>query len=260
MTMLLEVNDLHFSYPSAATPVLRGVSLALEAGEKVALIGSNGSGKSTLLLHCNGILRPEQGHVRVAGQPMGYAQRDLRAWRRQVGLVFQHPDDQLFSASVAQDISFGPLNLGLSEPLARQCVADAAELCGVTHLLERPTHALSGGEKARVALAGVLAMQPRIVLADEALSTLDPWIRLQVLAIFERLVAQSTSILLATHDLYIVRTWAERVIVMRAGQVIADAPPTQLFSDPLLLAHTGLDAVVNGISPTTGTIEGRPHA
>ena len=259
MTMLLEVNDLHFSYPSIAAPVLQGVSLRLAAGEKVALIGSNGSGKSTLLLHCNGILRPERGLVRVAEQPMGYTPQALRIWRRQVGLVFQHPDDQLFSASVAQDISFGPLNLGLSEPLARQRVAAAAELCGVTHLLERPTHALSGGEKARVALAGVLAMEPRIVLADEALSTLDPWIRLQVLAIFEQLVAQGKSILLATHDLHIVRTWAGRVIVMRAGQVVADAPPAQLFSDPVLLTRTGLDAVVNGLIPNASERKGSPN-
>ncbi len=258
--MLLEVSDLHFSYPRCATPVLQGVSLQLEAGEKVALIGSNGSGKSTLLLHCNGILRPDRGLVRIAGQPMGYTPQALRAWRRQVGLVFQHPDDQLFSASVAQDISFGPLNAGLSETLARQRVADVAELCGVTHLLERPTHALSGGEKARVALAGVLAMEPRIVLADEALSTLDPWIRLQVLAIFEQLVAQGISILFATHDLHIVRTWAERVIVMRAGQVIAEAPPAQLFNDPVLLTRTGLDAVVNGWQPHASTREGSSHA
>ncbi|NJL06208.1 MAG: ABC transporter ATP-binding protein [Chloroflexaceae bacterium] len=249
MTVLLEVRDLHFCYPGSAEPVLRGVSLHLGAGEKVALIGSNGSGKSTLLLHCNGILRPDRGQVRVAGQVMGYEQQALRAWRRQVGLIFQYPDDQLFSASVAQDISFGPLNLGLSDSLARQRVADAAALCGVTHLLARPTHALSGGEKTRVALAGVLAMEPRILLADEALSTLDPWMRLHMLAIFERLVAQGKSILLATHDLHTVRTWAERVIVMRAGQVLADAPPAQLFSDPVLLTRTGLDAVVKGVLP-----------
>ncbi len=140
MTAVLEVDDLCYCYPGYNAPVLNGASLCLEAGEKVALIGRNGSGKSTLLLHCNGILRPQRGQVRVAGQPMVYDQRSLHDWRRQVGLIFQHPDDQLFSASVAQDISFGPLNLGLSDTAAHQRVKEAADLCGVTDLL--PDHEL----------------------------------------------------------------------------------------------------------------------
>jgi len=244
VTALLEVDDLYYCYPGYTTPVLNGTTLRLGAGEKVALIGRNGSGKSTLLLHCNGILRPERGQVRVAGQPMGYQQRALREWRRQVGLIFQHADDQLFSASVAQDISFGPLNLGLSEQAARQRVADAADLCGVADLLERPTHALSGGEKARVALAGVLAMEPLVLLADEALANLDPWMRLQIIDIFERLVAQGKTVLLATHDLHMARTWAGRVVVVDGGRVVADGPPQHIFSDPATLEQTGLGAVV----------------
>jgi cobalt/nickel transport system ATP-binding protein len=248
VTALLEADDLYYCYPGYREPVLNGASLRLNSGEKVALIGRNGSGKSTLLLHCNGILRPEHGQVRVAGQPMGYQQRDLREWRRQVGLIFQHPDDQLFSASVAQDISFGPLNLGLSEHEARQRVEDAADLCGVADLLERPTHALSGGEKARVALAGVLAMEPLVLLADEALANLDPWMRLQVVAIFEQLVMQGKTVLLATHDLHMTRTWAERVVMMDGGRVVADGPPQHIFTDPATLEQTGLGAVVGSQS------------
>ncbi len=247
VTSLLEVQDLYYCYPGYTAPVLNGTTLNLEAGEKVALIGRNGSGKSTLLLHCNGILRPERGQVRVAGQPMAYDQRALRDWRRQVGLVFQHPDDQLFSANVAQDISFGPLNLGLSKAEAQQRVAEAAALCDVTDLLERPTHALSGGEKARVALAGVLAMEPRILLADEALANLDPWMRLQVVDIFERLVAQGKTIMLATHDLHTTRTWAGRVIVMDGGRVVADGPTQYIFSDPATLERTSLSTVMGNL-------------
>jgi cobalt/nickel transport system ATP-binding protein len=248
VTALLEVDNLYYCYPGYTSPVLNGASLCLEEGEKVALIGRNGSGKSTLLLNCNGILRPERGQVRVAGQTMGYQQQALREWRRQVGLIFQHPDDQLFSASVAQDISFGPLNLGLSEQEARQRVEEAADLCGVADLLERPTHALSGGEKARVALAGVLAMEPLVLLADEALANLDPWMRLQVIDIFDRLVAQGKTIVLATHDLHMVRTWAERLIVMDGGRVVADGTPQHIFSDPATLEQTGLGAVVGRLS------------
>jgi cobalt/nickel transport system ATP-binding protein len=245
VTVLLEVEDLCYCYPGYSAPVLDGATLCLGAGEKVALIGRNGSGKSTLLLHCNGILRPQRGQVRVAGQPMAYDQRALREWRRQVGLIFQHPDDQLFSASVAQDISFGPLNLGLSEQQARQRVAEAADLCGVTDLLERPTHALSGGEKARVALAGVLAMEPLVLLADEALANLDPWMRLQVIAIFEHLVAQGKTIVLATHDLHTARVWAGRMVVMDGGRVVADGAPHHILRDPATLRRTNLDAVVD---------------
>lgn len=244
MTAVLEVDDLCYGYPGYNAPVLNGATLRMGAGEKVALVGRNGSGKSTLLLHCNGILRPQRGQVRVAGQLMTYDQRALRNWRRQIGLIFQHPDDQLFSASVAQDISFGPLNMGLSEQQARQRVVEAADLCGVTDLLERPIHALSGGEKARVALAGVLAMEPLVLLADEVLANLDPWMRIQVIGIFENLAMQGKTIVLATHDLYTARTWAERMVVMDGGRVIADGPPQHILTDPATLERTGLDAVV----------------
>jgi cobalt/nickel transport system ATP-binding protein len=244
VTSLLEVNDLYYSYPGYKTPVLNGTTMRLEAGQRVALIGRNGSGKSTLLLHCNGILRPDRGQVQVNGQAMGYHRRQLHEWRRLVGLIFQRPDDQLFSASVAQDISFGPLNLGMSEQEARQRVEQAADLCEVSDLLDRPTHALSGGEKARVALAGVLAMEPSVLLADEMLANLDPWMRLQVIDIFERLVGQGKTILLATHDLHMARTWAERIIMMDGGRVVADGPPQQIFTDTTTLARTGLGAIL----------------
>lgn len=245
MEPLLEVNDLHYCYPGYHTPVLRGASCNLWPGQKVALIGRNGSGKSTLLLHCNGILRPERGQVRVAGEPMGYSRQSLHLWRRQVGLIFQNPDDQLFSASVAQDISFGPLNLGLSIAETRQRVESAAELCMATDLLERPTHALSSGEKTRVALAGVLAMEPVVLLADEVLANLDPWMRRQVMAIFQRLVDQGKTVVLATHDLHTARTWSDLVVVMHAGQVVAADTPQRIFTDQELLGYTGLSAVID---------------
>lgn len=246
MTPLLEAHDLHYCYPGFQRPVLDGASLRLLPGQKVALIGRNGSGKSTLLLHGNGILRPQRGSIQVAGQPVSYARRGLRWWRQQVGLIFQNPDDQLFSASVAQDISAGPLNLGLSNQEARQRVQAAAELCAVADLLERPTHALSGGEKARVALAGVLAMQPRVLLADEVLGGLDPWMRGEVLVIFERLVAQGCSIALTTHDLHLARSWPDQVVVMEAGRVVVADAPQHIFDDPAVLARIGLHQSVYG--------------
>jgi cobalt/nickel transport system ATP-binding protein len=239
MNAVLEWDNLYFTFPGAAAPALRGATLRLERGRRVVLLGRNGAGKSTLLLHANGILRPSAGAVRVGGAPLEYSRRGLLATRRQVGLVFQSPDDQLFSASVAQDISFGPLNLGLSIDETRQRVATAAELCAVTDLLDRPTHALSGGQKTRVALAGVLAMEPRVILADEATAGLDPWMRRQVFAIFNRLVGQGTTVLLATHDLDVARHWADLVAVMDAGQVVVAAPPAHVFADPALCELLG---------------------
>ncbi len=241
MTALLELEQLHYRFPGGAEPALRGASLRLEAGQRVALLGRNGAGKSTLMLHANGLLRPSSGQVRVAGEPLVYTRRGLLAARRQVGLVFQNPDDQLFSASVAQDISFGPLNLGLDAPETRRRVAEAAALCEVHDLLDRPTHALSGGQKLRVALAGVLAMAPRVILADEVTSGLDPWMRRQVFAIFNRLVAQGVTVLLATHDLSVARHWADLVAVMEAGQVVVVAPSAEVFGDAELRRLIGAD-------------------
>ena len=239
MSALLEFDDLHYAFPGSAIPALRGASLSIATGQRIALLGRNGAGKSTLLLHANGILRPAAGQVRLEGAPLEYTRRGLLRVRRQVGLVFQNPDDQLFSASVLQDISFGPMNLGLSIADVRRRVAEAADLCGISNLLDRPTHALSGGQKSLVALAGVLAMAPRVLLVDETTSGLDPWMRHQIIAIFDRLVEQGVTVLLATHDLTVARQWADTVVVMHEGRVVASAPPMQVFADPDLRVLVG---------------------
>lgn len=237
---LLELDNIFYGYPGQASKMaLQGANLCLPAGLKVALIGRNGCGKSTLLLHCNGILKPTRGQVRLAGQPITYDRRSLYELRRRVGLVLQNPDDQLFSASVAQDLSFGPLNLGLNEAETRRRIQAAAELCHITELLERPTHALSGGEKVRVALAGVLAMEPELLIADEVTSNLDPWMRRQIFEIFQELVAQGKTVLLATHEVELAHRWADLLVVMANGRVLAAAPPAQILADPMIRIHTG---------------------
>ena len=219
---VLELKDIHFAYAEHDRNALRGVTLSFPPGQRVALIGRNGSGKSTLMLHCNGILRPQKGEVILGGEPVTFERASLTNLRRHVGLVLQDPDDQLFSANVMQDISFGALNLGLSEADARVRVQEVAELCDVTHLLERPTHALSGGEKTRVALAGVLAMHPSLLVADELINSLDPWARQQVFGIIEQIVDEGKTVLLATHDMDVAFGWGERVIWMEDGRVRLD--------------------------------------
>lgn len=239
MNVLLEFDDLHYAFPGGTVSALRGASLSITGGQRIALLGRNGAGKSTLLLHANGILRPMMGQVRLEGAPLEYTRCGLLRARRQVGLVFQNPDDQLFSASVRQDISFGPINLGLSFTEVRRRVAEAADLCGISTLLDRPTHALSGGQKSLVALAGVLAMAPRILLVDEATSGLDPWMRHQIFDIFDRLVEQGRTVLLATHDLTVAQQWADIVVVMHEGRVVASALARQVFTDPELRGLLG---------------------
>lgn len=244
MTLLLEADDLHYAYPGFSRPILDGTTCAIEAGERVALIGRNGCGKSTFLLHCNGILRPDRGHIRVTGQQMGYTRQMLTIWRRKVGLLFQHADDQVFSANVAQDISFGPLNVGISVEEARERVTQIAQVCGIAHILDRPTHALSGGERARVALAGVLVMDPMVLIADESLANLDPWMRYQVLEIFDSLAKQGRAVLLATHDLPMARVWADRMLIMEGGRIIAHGAPGDIFADAATLERTGLGIIM----------------
>ena len=240
MTPILEVEELYYTYPGQSKPALQGACLQVAAGQKVAVLGRNGSGKSTLFLHSNGILRPSRGIVRFMGRPLSYDRASLRALRRQVGLVFQNPDDQLFSASVAQDISFGPLNLGLSQAEARKRARAAAELCGITDLLDSPTHALSGGQKARVALAGLLAMDPEMLVIDEITASLDVHIRRQIFLLFQQLSSQGKTILLATHDMDEARYWSDWVVLMEAGRVIASDTPERIFANQELLGRMGM--------------------
>ena len=250
MTPLFEFTNVHYTYPvQPDRSALRGFSVKIPEGEKVAVVGRNGSGKSTFFLHCNGLYHPDSGQVHFKGQPMVYDRKSLKSLRQQVGLVFQNPDDQLFSASVAQDISFGPLNLGLDETEARSRVQEAAKICEVDHLLDRPTHALSGGEKARVALAGVLAMQPDVLVADELMSSLDPWVRLTIFNILQRIYDQGKTILMATHDLSVVRYWASYVVVMQAGQAVFAGTPRALLTNQTVLDETGLSKVWWRIDP-----------
>jgi cobalt/nickel transport system ATP-binding protein len=240
---ILEFDNVCYRYPGHETVALQGFSLALPRGEKIAVVGRNGAGKSTFFLHCNGLQQPNSGVVRFEGQPLAYDRRSLQKLRQQVGIIFQSADDQLFSASVAQDLSFGPLNLGLDEAEVRRRVQEAADLCEISELLERPTHALSGGEKARVALAGVLAMQPELLVADELMASLDPWMRLNIFEIFERLHQLGKTILLATHDLNVIRHWASFVVVLEKGRVAFQGSPSQLLADEALLTETGLAQV-----------------
>lgn len=251
MRPIFEFKDVYYKYPGHDERyALQGFSVALPEGEKIAVVGRNGAGKTTFFLHCNGLYRPQSGAVFFKGQPLAYDRTSLKRLRQHVGLIFQNSDDQLFSASVAQDISFGPLNLGLAEGEVRRRVQAAAELCEITDLLERPTHALSGGEKTRVALAGVLAMGPEVLVADEPMASLDPWVRLTIFEILQRFYDQGKTIMMATHNLSVVRYWASYVVVLQAGQVVFADTPHALLTDQAVLDKTGLSKVWWKVDPS----------
>jgi cobalt/nickel transport system ATP-binding protein len=230
----IEVSQLRFSYPDGHL-ALRGVSFSIAPGEKVALVGPNGAGKSTLLLHLNGILRG-QGSIAVCGQALTEA--TLGAIRSAVGMVFQDPDDQLFSLTVFDDVAFGPIYQGLPEADVRDRVERALAEVGMTDRIGRVSHHLSGGEKKRIAIATVLSMQPEILALDEPTSGLDPRARRGLIRLLGQL---PMTMLVSTHDLRMVRELLPRTIILDGGLIVADGPTAELLSEPDLLQAHGLE-------------------
>ncbi len=230
--MAIEVRNLFFSYPDG-TEALRGVSLNIEPGSAVALVGGNGAGKSTLLLHLNGYLPVERGEVRIGNTRITRETAALA--RKAVGMVFQNPDDQLFMPTVAEDVAFGPLNAGWPAAEVQRQVASALARVGMESVRDRPPYRLSAGEKRAVAIATVLAMSPDILVMDEPSSYLDPRARRRLITLLRSF---DHTRIVATHDLEMVVEVCSRVIVMDAGRVVADGPVGDVLdNEELMLAH-----------------------
>lgn len=221
----VKVEGLRFSYPDG-TEALRGVDLSVKRGERLALLGPNGAGKSTLMLHLNGIHEPGEGSVEVAGMEVGGGGK--RELRQKVGLLFQNPDDQLFCPTVRQDVAFGPTNLGLSRDEVDERVAEAAAIAGIEDVLDRPPHHLSGGQKKRAALAGVVAMHPEVLVLDEPTASLDPQGATEVMEVLGDWQREHHTIIVATHDVDLAAAWADRVAVMKGGRTLAQGGPELL--------------------------------
>lgn len=239
---ILEAKHVSYSYGSGEEPSLKDLSLSIRRGSRTAVMGSNGSGKSTFFLCCNGILRPDEGQIYYDGQPVSYRKKELLDLRKKVGIVFQNPDMQLFSASVYQEISFGPLNLGLSETEAKREVEEVIQKLGIAPFRHRPAHALSGGQKKQVALADILVMHPELLILDEPFAALDPShvriIRDMIQSLGED---RSMTVVTATHDTGFALSWADEVILFRKGQVLAQGTPARILTDRELLSKTSLD-------------------
>jgi len=231
----IAVEGLGFAYPDG-TVALRGVDLHVHPGERVALLGPNGAGKTSLVLHLNGIHLPQQGSVRVSGIEL--TAQTASEVRRRVGLVFQDPDDQLFMPTVRRDVAFGPLNLGLDRDEVARRVEAALAAVEITDLADRPPNHLSLGQRRRASIAGVLAMEPEVMVLDEPTSNLDPTTRRELASLLLRL---QVTLLVVTHDLPFALEVCERSVIIDSGQIMADGPTRRLLSDGTLMAAHRLE-------------------
>ncbi|MCX6402022.1 MAG: ABC transporter ATP-binding protein [Propionibacteriales bacterium] len=256
MTPVLDVRGLAFAYPDGHQ-ALFGVDLHVHQGERVALLGPNGAGKTTLVLHLNGILSGESGHgmgaVAVSGLPV--TKKNLLEIRRRVGIVFQDPDDQLFMGSVRADVAFGPANLGLKGAALDKRVMDALEQVGMAAYADRPPHHLSFGQRRRVAVATVLAMEPEILVLDEPSSNLDPASRRELADILRGL---DVTLLMVTHDLPYALELCPRAVVLSAGKVVADGTTYDVLTDDALMRAHRLE-LPWGFDPRNISIDSLPR-
>ncbi len=237
---ILKVDNLCYNYPDG-TVALHNLSLDLKEGQTTVLLGANGAGKSTLFLNMNGILKPKSGVLSFRDKDYNYSKEGIIALKKNIGIVFQDPDDQLFSASVQQDISFGAFNLGLPEDEVRKLVDEAMEKTGISHLKEKPTHALSYGQKKKVAIAGVLVMKPQLMILDEPTAGLDPRGIVQLLGLIDDL--QKTlglTVIIATHNMDLVPEIADYIYVLKDGTNVFDGLPEDVLSKEDLLVESGL--------------------
>ncbi|MDR1993567.1 MAG: ATP-binding cassette domain-containing protein [Nitrososphaerota archaeon] len=238
--MLFKIENLTHEY-SDGTLALNDVTVAFNRAERIALLGANGSGKTTLLNHLNGILKPTHGRIFFDDNPLQYDAKSLLALRRRVGFVFQDPNDQLFAPTVKQDVAFGPLNLGYTSEHVKMLVDEALTTVGMLEYVDKPPHFLSGGQKKRVALAGVLAMQPEVIIMDEPTSSLDPIVTSDILHLLLRLNKENgLTLLLATHDVDIVPLFADKLYILNKGEIVSEGSPKKSFSNAELIRKVNL--------------------
>ena len=235
MATHIDIKNLSYSYPDG-TAALKSLSLSFKEGQTHALIGANGAGKSTLLLHLNGTVLPQCGKVLI--RDCEVSKKTLYKVRQQVGMVFQNPDDQLFMSSVAEDVAFGPLNMGLTDSQVSERVESALNQVGLKHLAERHPAHLSTGEKKRISIAAVLAMEPDVLVLDEPSAGLDPGARRMLINLLKSF---NHTKIIATHDLDMALDTADTVTLLYNGEIYAEGTPVDIFNNKALLEKCGLE-------------------
>lgn len=238
-SIIVEARDIRYRYPRGIEAI-QGISFHIRKGEKIALVGPNGAGKSTLLLMFNGMIRHDSGTLLVGNEPIRYDKASLRMLRKRVGFVLQNPDRQIIAPTVYQDVAFGPVNLGYSESEVKAAVEGALRNVGLEGFERRPPHHLSGGEKKRVAIAGVLAMDPDILVFDEPTANLDPSGSEDIMDLLDELNQGGKTVIISTHDIELAYQWADRAILLVEGKILQEAIPEVAFANPDLIRKARL--------------------
>lgn len=235
----LSTENLSFTYPDG-TRALKNINIEIEKGEKVAIIGPNGAGKSTLFSHFNGLTEPTSGCVKIEGKPISFEKDELLKVRQKVGIVFQDPNDQLFAPTVKEDIAFGPMNLGLSYEEVEKRVEDALKMVGMENYEDKTPHHLSGGQQKRIAIAGIIAMKPELMILDEPTAGLDPDGVEKVLNIMNQLNEEGMTLIISSHDIDMISKYADKIFVLYNGEIIESGNKNKIFSDMELLKKAHL--------------------
>lgn len=234
---ILQVRDLEYAY-SDEKMALKGVSLDIGQGERIAVMGSNGAGKSTFFLNINGVLQSEHGEIFYRGEKM--TKKTMNYLRKNVGIVFQDADSQIIASTVQAEVSFGPMNLKLSRDEVEKRVDESLEYMNLTEFRERPPHYLSGGEKKRVSIADIIAMHPEIIIFDEPTAALDPVNADMLETVLGKMAKEGKTILISTHDVDFAYRWAQRIVVFCDGQIIADGTPLEVFKNEEIISRANL--------------------
>ncbi|WP_299091631.1 ATP-binding cassette domain-containing protein [uncultured Metabacillus sp.] len=253
--------NVSYQYPDG-TIALNDITFSIERGKKIALIGNNGAGKSTLFLLLNGILKPSSGSITFKGKKLSYTRKEIKMLRQQVGIVFQNPDSQLFSSSVYEDIKFGPKNLGLSTEQISQIVQEVMELTETESLKDKPPHFLSIGQKKRVSIAGIMAMNPDLMVLDEPTAGLDPYYSHKIMELLATYHHENRTVILSTHNVDLAYEWADEVIILHNGEIISRGAPFDVFQEKAAIKKYHLEQpwvieVYNKLMGVSGILESK---
>ncbi|WP_312440944.1 energy-coupling factor ABC transporter ATP-binding protein [Lacrimispora sp.] len=235
--ILLQAENLYYSY-GQGKQVLEEINITVRKGEKIVVLGSNGAGKSTCFLNLNGVYRPDSGRILYRGKEIG--KKDLNELRKNVGIVFQDADNQIIASTVFAEVSFGPMNLKLPREEVKKRVEDALEYMNLSSMRDRPPHYLSGGEKKRVSIADIIAMESEVVIFDEPTASLDP-VNVEMLeGVLDKMNKMGKTLLISTHDVDFAYRFADRAVIFAGGRIIADGPVREVFEDEEVLNQANL--------------------